>query len=198
VVLDKCKSDADVESGIIRAVHGDHDGLVVKGGGVDFVWARMRELEALQGWWNRNRLDAADAPGPPALKDLPALARNTEASVAVTYGAEEGKKDGLPRHPHLPVVEKSTLEKSLAALAQRLKRVYDALPPCTGFIVFSGSGDPREMSRLQTMHQQWKREYNTPGKKWDELSVRWTEVEEQALKQAVRQARNGIGFITVK
>jgi RNA exonuclease 1 len=90
------------------------------------------------------------------------------------------------------------LETCLTELTQRLKRIHDALPPCTAFIVFSGSGDPREMSRLQAMHSQYRKEYNTPGSKWDQLSVQWTDVEDQALRKAVRRAREGIAFIGVK
>ena len=209
VVLDGCSSDADVEKGILRAVQGDPDGLLVKGGGVDFVWARMRELEALQGWWNRNRVDAGEEALPPkeleeahaAAKINPfaakmetdektsAFSKELDFSVAAT-GMDESKVASEPTKP--------VLEACLGNLADRLKRIYDALPPCTAFIVYSGSGDPREMSRLQNLHTQWKREYNTPGMKWDQLSVKWTDREEQALKKAAMQARNGIAFIGVK
>ncbi|KAK2610514.1 hypothetical protein N8I77_003939 [Diaporthe amygdali] len=210
IVLDGCNSDADVEQGILRAVKGDPDGAVVKGGGVDFVWARMRELEALQGWWNRAKTDADDAAGPPKeLEEAHAASKNnpfatkpsTDSqdsvfanavldmnSLAVPESEPEGNK---PR-------EKPVLETCLNSLAARLKRIHDSLPPCTAFIVLSGSGDPREMSRLQAMHAQWKREYNTPGSKWDQLSVKWTDREEQALKKAAQKARNGIAFIGVK
>jgi RNA exonuclease 1 len=157
-----CKSDADVEAGIIRAVKGDPDGLQVPGGGVDFVWARMRELEAQQGWWNRNKLTSDESGGPPAEPDNSALAT------------------------------------CLTTLAQRLQRIHEALPPCTALIVFSGTGDPREMSRLQAVQAQFRKEYNTPGSKWDQLSVQWTDKEDQALRRAVRNARSGIGFIGVK
>uniref|UniRef100_A0A0B7JQK4 Exonuclease domain-containing protein n=1 Tax=Bionectria ochroleuca TaxID=29856 RepID=A0A0B7JQK4_BIOOC len=88
--------------------------------------------------------------------------------------------------------------EALVALATRLATIYEALPPCTAFIVYSGSGDPREMARLQQMQAQWRKEYNTPGSKWDQLSVKWTDVEEQALKKAAQRARAGIGFIGVK
>ncbi|KAJ8603172.1 hypothetical protein MRB53_042225 [Persea americana] len=44
------------------------------------------------------------------------------------------------------------------------------------------------------MHQQFKKEYAV--KKWDELSVRWTDDEEQALKRACRIARDGCAFVT--
>lgn len=174
-----CSSDAEVETGVIRAVKGDSDGLEVPGGGVDFVWARMRELEAVQGWWNRNKLDDDSEGGPP-----PALAQSSN-----------DKNDALS-YDDPPAV--SSLETHLTSLAQRLKRIHDALPPCTAFIVVSGSGDPREMSRLQTMQRQFRKEYHTPGSNWDKLSVQWTDKEDQALKKAVQIARSGLGFIGVK
>ncbi|KAK4131808.1 hypothetical protein BT67DRAFT_426466 [Trichocladium antarcticum] len=158
-----CKSDADVEAGIVRAVQGDPDGLEVPGGGVDFVWARMRELEALQGWWNRNKL----------------------------AGADDNDNDNEPS-------DTTSLTTCLTTLAARLQRIHAALPPCTALIVLSGTGDPREMGRLQAMQARHRREYNTPGSNWDQLSVRWTDDEDQALRRAVRRARSGIGFIGVK
>lgn len=219
IVLAGCKTDAEVEQGILRAVKGDPDGAVVKGGGVDFVWARMRELEALQGWWNRNRSDAGEEAAPPKeLEDLAAAAatrtnpfapkpdtdpKDSVFSNAVvdinkfaTAPSEDDKMTDAPAEPQKK--QKPVLEECLTAVAQRLKRIHDALPPCTAFIVFSGSGDPREMSRLQNMHAQWKREYNTPGMKWDQLSIKWTDREEQALKKAAKQAREGIAFVGVK
>jgi RNA exonuclease 1 len=46
------------------------------------------------------------------------------------------------------------------------------------------------------MQQQHKREYRI--KKWDELSVKWTDTENQQLRKAVTVARAGVGFMTVK
>ncbi|KAM5356137.1 hypothetical protein ACJ41O_002783 [Fusarium nematophilum] len=167
-----CKNDEDVTNNVIRAVQGDPDGLEIRGGGVDFVWARMRELEALQGWWNRNRIENTNTGGGPPQGN-----------------AADPDDDALP---------KPQLERALVRLTERLARIHAALPPCTAFMLYSGSGDPRDMSRLQKMQSQWRKEYNTPGKKWDELSVQWTDVEEQALKEAARKARAGIGFVSVK
>ncbi|KAI0385806.1 hypothetical protein F5Y04DRAFT_157163 [Hypomontagnella monticulosa] len=151
-----CKSDDEVETGILRAVSGDLVTEEIPAGGVDFVFARFRELEAFQGWWKQN----GDLTPP----DLAGL----------------------------------SLEACVQNLTQRIKRIHASLPPCTGFLVFSGSGDPREMARLQAMQAQFKKEYNTPGSNWDELSVKWTDREDQALKKAVSIARNGVGFIGVK
>lgn len=159
-----CANDEDVTANVLRAVNGDPDGREVRGGGVDFTWARFRELEARQGWWNSNRAENSNSDGGPP---------------------QETEDDG-------------SLDAAVRRLTARVERIYAALPPCTALIIYTGSGDPRRMAQLQAMHGQWRKEYNTPGRKWDELSVKWTDVEDQELKKAVQRARSGIGFITVK
>ncbi|KAG5985218.1 hypothetical protein E4U55_000041 [Claviceps digitariae] len=173
-----CKSDQDVTDNILRAVNGDPDGLQIRAPGVDFTWARMRELEALQGWWNKNRVDNANSDGGPPAAPTPAVPSSP----------------GSASPPESP----PPLQQALSDLTTRLVRIHAALPPCTALIVYSGSGDPREMAQLQQQHAQWKKEYNTPGKKWDDLSVKWTDVEDQALRRAAQKARSGIAFIGVK
>lgn len=173
-----CKDDEEVTNSVIRAVLGDPDGLEIRGGGVDFVWARMRELEAIQGWWNKNRVDNPSSDGGPSAEDIK---RITESDA-----------NDPSQHTSSP------LKGALTRLTERLSRIHASLPPCTALILYSGSGDPREMARLQQMQAQWRKEYNTPGSKWDQLSVQWTDVETQALKKAVQEARSGIGFVSVK
>jgi RNA exonuclease 1 len=77
-----CKSDADVVEGVLRAVKGDPDGKEIPGGGVDFIWARFRELEAVKGWWNENKL-AASAPTETAIANLdePTASTNGDATT---------------------------------------------------------------------------------------------------------------------
>lgn len=180
-----CSNDEDVVKGVIRAVKGDPDGLIIRGGGVDFVWGRMRELEALKGWWNNNKSAVSDSALKPPDLDYVVEAETKEVAMSdVSVGLLEGEN-----------ASRST-DKAAATLASRIFAIYESLPPCTAFIVYSGSGDPREMSRLQAMQQTFKREYKI--KKWDQLSVKWTDVEEQALKKAAREARDGIGFVCVK
>lgn len=201
IVLGGCRSDADVENNLMRAVQGDPDGKVVPGGGVDFVWARMRELEALQGWWNRNKLSggAASAAGTEA-QPAAAASQNghgppTLQMLEVLMAAEEDK------HPDEEIEvegEVSPLERAVRILARRIRRIHSQLPPCTALVVLSGSGDPRAMSRLQAQRAQHKKEYHTPGIKWDQISVPWTDTEAQQLQQAVRRAREGIAFVAVK
>ncbi|KAF3015567.1 hypothetical protein E8E14_006740 [Neopestalotiopsis sp. 37M] len=168
-----CKNDDEVVQGVLRATKGDPVAEEIPYGGADFVFARFRELEALQGWWNRNRVSPdSEVPGFPDVSD---------------FAGSNGGPSAV-----------SQLEACLQRLTARLKYIHESLPPCTALVIFSGSGDPREMSRLQAQQAQFKREYNTPGSKWDELSVKWTDAEDQALKKAVGMARNGIAFIGVK
>ena len=87
------------------------------------------------------------------------------------------------------------LGAAVSAIARHVKEIREFLPPCTLLMLYSGTGDPRELARLQEMQRTFKREYSV--KKWDQLTVKWTDVEEQALKRACRRARAGIGMMTV-
>jgi RNA exonuclease 1 len=163
-----CTSDLDVVEGVKRAVLGDPDGSLIPGGGVDFTWARLRELETLRGWSNDNR-------HPPSI------------SIPMTFSSDPPptKSDPSP----------ATLGAAVSQTIQHIQTIRDFLPPCTIFVVYSGTGDPREMGRLQGMQRTFKREYAT--KKWDELSVKWTDTEEQALRAACMVARQGVGFVSM-
>ena len=105
---------------------------------------------------------------------------------------DHNPQDSLPTSTDSPSL---TLAESVAKTVSNIKAVRDLLPPCTLLVLYSGTGDPREMARLQEMQRTFKREYAV--KKWDELSVKWTDAEEQALKMACRKARDGLGFLTI-
>lgn len=172
-----CESDADVVAGVQRVLTGPQTteeanapGQHIPSGGCDFVWARLRELEALRGWWTRTT--SADA----AARLANTLADNN---------ASEGQE-----------ITTSALADAVARTTASVKAIYDSLPPKTAFIVYSGGGDPTEMRRLQSMQQQYKRDFQTM--KWDELPIKWTDVEEQELKKAAMKARSGVGFVVCK
>ncbi|KAF2099422.1 hypothetical protein NA57DRAFT_65501 [Rhizodiscina lignyota] len=141
---------------------------------VDFVWARLRELEAIRGWWNTSK--SADV--------------DQLRSDAIANSSHDENVDTTKE------VSKSDLSSAVARTVDRIKAIYAGLPKCTAFVVYTGTGDPRETSRLQALQQQFRKEYQI--KKWDELSVKWTDVEEQELRRAVREARAGLGFVVVK
>ena len=161
-------NDGEIVEGVKRAVLGDPDGSLVPGGGVDFTWARMRDLEALRGWSNDNR-------------------HPSSISIPMTFSSDSSATASEPGP--------ATLGAAVSQTVKHIKTIRDFLPPCTLLVVYSGTGDPREMGRLQEMQRTFKREYAT--KKWDELSVKWTDTEEQALRAACKVARQGIGFLNI-
>ena len=160
-----CADDAGVVAGVKRAVLGDEDGSYIPGGGVDLTWARFQELAAFRGWWNDNRRHISD--------HLPQASTPTSTEYPPS----------------------TALAEAVTKTVNNIKAVRDLLPPCTLLVVYSGTGDPRELARLQEMQRTFKREYAV--KKWDELSVKWTDTEEQALKTACRKARESLGFLTI-
>ncbi|KAL8827942.1 MAG: hypothetical protein Q9170_006807 [Blastenia crenularia] len=159
-----CNTDEEVVEGVKRAVFGDSDGAVIPGGGVDFTWARLRELEVLRGWSNNHRND-------------------------VIQMDDSSTKNGIAEPSPSELVVK------VATTISHIRDVHASLPPCTLLVVYTGTGDPRELARLQEVQRTFKREYKV--KKWDELSVRWTDTEEQAMKRACQKARQGLGFVTI-
>lgn len=169
-----CETDAQVVDGIRRVVSGggpdQNDGLQL----VDFVWGRLRELEVIRGWWTESK------------------SRDTEMlrqAVYARYPGADPSKDATATGPEI-------LGKAAAKVASNVADIYAALPASTAFVVYSGHGDLGEVMRLQALQQQFKSEYAT--KKWDELTIRWTDEESQALRQAVKKARQGVGFVVVK
>ena len=90
---------------------------------------------------------------------------------------------------------KADLAAAVSRTTDRIAAIRNFLPPCTLLIIYSGTGDPRELGRLQDMERQYKKELAI--KKWDELSVKWTDTEAQALKKACQVARSGIGLMCV-
>lgn len=170
-----CDDDDGVVEGIKTALSGDADGQRVPAGGVDFVWGRLQELGFAQRWYKPpEREGAGDQP---------------DSDQADRNGNAQAKSNNQKSDPE-------QVANVLAQTVRRIVKIYEHLPPCTAFVVYSGSNDPREMSRLQSMHQQFKREYQI--KKWDELSVQWTDVEDQQLREATKRARRGLGMVVVK
>jgi RNA exonuclease 1 len=170
-----CKTDADVVEAIDHVVKGNAVGKDGATTPIDFVWARLRELELSRGWWD----DAKTA-------DVEALRQN--AMQRIGLAKEETEADVEAKGPGLG--------DAVSRTVKHIAQIYESLPRCTAFIVYSGTGDPREIRRLQAMQQQYRREYQT--KNWDNLSVKWTDTEIQALSKACQEARNGVGFIAVK
>ncbi|KAJ5917177.1 hypothetical protein N7466_010731 [Penicillium verhagenii] len=177
-----CVNDDDVVKGVSATVNGDPSNPAVPGGGVDFTWARLRNLEQFRGWATR-------------LPDANNANESTEVAASASLPEEMTPTTGTDgsNTPSFDPALADAVTKTVADINQ----IYASLPPCTLFVVYSGTGDPREVSRLQAMHRKHREEFKG-SKPWDELSVKWTDVEEQALKKACEQAREGCGFMCVK
>lgn len=170
-----CESDDEVVEAIDRVLTGQAQDREEVTEQIDFLWARLRELELARGWWD-----------------------DTKTSETTSIHRHVLQRIGLAKEADDPDLELqgNQLADVVAETVKRIRRVYNSLPQCTALIVYSGTGDPREHRRLQAMQQQYRREFAT--KNWDNLSVKWTDTEVQALSQACQNARNGIGFIGVK
>ena len=166
-----CKDDDEVVAAVQRAVKGDEDGATIPGGGVTFTWARMRELEMARGWCDD-----------PLVKPPPSDSNNNNS-------ANEATSSNSSPPP---------LSKTLTSTVTHVQQIYASLPPTTLLVVYSGTGDPRPMRKLQDQRRRYHREIKR--KKWDELDLgdRWTDTEEQELKRAVVRAREGVGFVCVR
>ena len=242
-----CVDDEAVVKGVSSVVNGGHEeassSSSIPPGGVDFTWARLRELEIFRGWCNRipdpNQGNASRRFGTatsthhspiktPSAEEAAAAAAAAAAAINREYmhvrkssssSSPPPRLTSSPPHgqqnpsssnstpPTTPSKNSSSSSSSattstptattVAHTVSNIKRIYESLPPCTIFMVYSGTGDPREVTRLQTMHKRFREEFNS-RKPWHLLSVKWTDTEEQALKHACEKAREGCGFICVK
>lgn len=174
-----CESDQDVVDRMKLAVTGQAVGKSGPTEKVDFVWGRLRELELVRGFWSDSKSE-----------DIRTLRRTTLERLGFPLPSED--VDDIKDNE----VTGAELGVAVARTVDHIAKIYESLPPCTAFIVYSGTGDPREMRRLTKMRQTWQEEYKT--KPWDKLSVQWTDTEIQALSEAVKNARDGISFVTVK
>ncbi|EEQ34617.1 hypothetical protein McanMca71_002421 [Microsporum canis] len=163
-----CTSDEEVVQSTKLAVNGDPTGKILSGDGVDFTWARLRSLEISRGWCKR----------------IPGADRNNQST-------------DIPDQDIIGPENSDELGRAVAKTVSYIQQIWDNLPPCTLFIVYSGTGDPREVARLQALRRTYNEEFRS-RKPWDQLSVKWTDTEEQALKRACQEAREGCGFMAVK
>lgn len=113
-----------------------------------------------------------------------------------SLSAHNVKKDITTEDGEVEEDDEEKLDQLAKETLDRLQQVYDALPPKSLLMVCSGTSDVRPVMRLQAQQAQYRKEFKV--KKWDELSVKWTDTEEQALKRACEAARSGWGVCTIK
>ncbi|ETI25891.1 hypothetical protein G647_02668 [Cladophialophora carrionii CBS 160.54] len=193
-----CENDDEIVRGILKAAHGDTGGgdgvdqgvnpeeeepnrnteqgkghqpkaQTIPPRGVDFIWSRLRDLEAVRNW-----------------NTLPSDNFGTTLSTSTSMASEPLASDQS---------QADRLRTAMRQTLQRILQIYTSLPPRTLLIIYSGTNDMRPLLRLQGLHAQYKREFKV--KKWDELSVKWTDTEEQEMKKACEKARRGVGVLAV-
>jgi RNA exonuclease 1 len=198
-----CATDDEIVQGVLRAVNGDPPEGGVEGetpvtdsantsaskippDGVDFVWGRFRDLEAVQGW-NMLPPEAPEAPSGAqgaSVSDKDGTDRNNVGTTSNPESASPSSADPA-----------STVRQVASRTLARLQTLFTSLPARTLLVVYSGTSDMRPVLRLQQLHAQYRKEFKI--KKWDELTVRWTDDEAQQLRKAVEAARTGVGLIAV-
>ena len=86
----------------------------------------------------------------------------------------------------------------LTSLDSRLHRLYEAFPPRTAFIVFTGHSDPRRMAELNARKSAFETAIRSGRNSEDLGDVRWTGADARALEEEVERAKRGLLFLAIK
>jgi RNA exonuclease 1 len=175
-----CQNDEEVLDGIIHAStgtlppnsdptkkHGD-----IPAFGVDFTWGRLRSLEFSRGWVTQP---------------------NTNSNSTITTSNPDPNSN-----PSTSQTQPPNLDTPLLTLLSHLSTLHTTLtqsPTPILLILYSGTSDMSKVTHYQSMQSQYRKEFKV--KKWDDLSVQWTDTEEQGLRNAVEEARKGWGWVGV-
>ncbi|KAG5368162.1 putative exonuclease [Yarrowia sp. C11] len=175
-----CEKDAEVCAGLVENLNS-----------YDFCWGRFKKLEYELGWNRKKSKPVKEEKSEQEGDDKTEEKKEEEKEAEQDDKKEEEKYDIAD-----PTTYPTRLNDTMVQLNDQLQDIYDALPKRTALIVFSGSGDPLDMLALRQQKYNFQQEFKV--KKWDELSVQWTDVEVQLLKKAARKARTGLSFIKIK
>ena len=168
-----CSNDEEIVRGIKRMLNRQPE----DGPQVNFVWAR---LKALENAWKQG--------GSSTSQELAEAQRQREHVDSVSTTIDN------------TTARSSTTSPLAAATTSTTSNICDiirSLPLQTLTIIYP-SHSP-DLSAIQTLHEQqrqFRKEFKV--KKWNELSVQWTDREEQRLRSEFAKARNGWGCVFVK
>ena len=96
-------------------------------------------------------------------------------------------------------IESETSDESdaFAAFNEQLQNLHSSLPPLTALILFTGHGDPRNMSRLAAKKAKFDRLWRTVKQSDIAQEDRWMEEDDRKLQDEVEKARWGLSFCCV-
>ena len=120
-------------------------------------------------------------------------------------------KDAMPAAPAEPDLEDvadpvsadkaaipSTSDAAYAKLNTQLAELYALLPAKTALVIFSGHGDPREMSKLSAKKNRFDRLWKTVKPHEITAEDRWMEEDDRNLQAEVDKCRLAASFFCVK
>ncbi|CCH46775.1 putative exonuclease [Wickerhamomyces ciferrii] len=87
-------------------------------------------------------------------------------------------------------------EKLFQKLNERIEKIYSNLPGNSILIVSSGNGNTTQVHSLGQQKRNFKREYQ--NKLYSEIESKWDNDDESNLKNAMKKARTGLVFATLK
>ncbi|KAA8896389.1 hypothetical protein FN846DRAFT_783696 [Sphaerosporella brunnea] len=143
------------------------------------------------------KCSAGDPSGIPQMDFTWARLRALETARGFNQASSNGPIDidsPLPELARDP--PKEELVAAIQATVERIREVYEGLPKCTAFVVYSGTGDLRKWRQMNELYRRYKEEFKV--RKWDEMGVKWTDNEDRGLRKALEAARRGVGFMVVK
>ena len=89
-----------------------------------------------------------------------------------------------------------------STLDSRLHKLYEAVPPRTALVIFTGHSDPRRMASLNARKSAFDSAIRS-GKNPDDLvhegaKLRWTTADARLLEEEVERAKRGLLFLGIK
>ena len=167
--------DEEIVQGVKRMLNRQPE----DGPKVNFIWARLKAME--NAWKQRGSITSQE-----------------QAQAQVQAQPDNG--DGISTTVDNATARASTSPVLAFATTSTTSRICDiirSLPPQTLTIIYpSHSPDLSAIQNLHEQQRQFKKEFKV--KKWNELSVQWTDREEQSLRSEFAKARNGWGCVFVK
>ncbi|GAA5885123.1 hypothetical protein JCM6882_007239 [Rhodosporidiobolus microsporus] len=172
-----CTNDDEVLQGLLDTVSSH-----------DLTIARFMDLSHTLGW-----SQSSSAP------NAKAATSQTQAAVAAGDATPPVTPAAPPAEPAAPSPPSpKAVSAAFSALNSNLAKLHAALPPLTALIVFTGHGDPQEMSRLSAKKAKFDRLWKTVKQSEIADEDKWMESDDRQLLDEVERARWGLSFFCCK
>ncbi|GAA5829121.1 hypothetical protein JCM11251_004132 [Rhodosporidiobolus azoricus] len=174
-----CTNDDEVLQGLLDTVSSH-----------DLTIARFMDLSHTLGWSQSTSAPNAKA----ATSQTQTAVVAGDATPPATPSATAPPTEPSPPSPPTP----EAISSAFSSLNSRISALHAALPPLTALIVFTGHGDPQEMSRLSAKKAKFDRLWKTIKQSEIKDEDRWMESDDRMLVDEVERARWGLSFFCCK